>query len=63
MKGGFKNMVTYTLKELEPVLKRKVKTIKDYINYGDLKASIIYGRYLVTEEDLKKFLESKKISY
>ena len=55
-------MVTYTLKELEPVLKRKVKTIKDYINYGELNASIIYGRYLVTEEDLKKFLESKKIS-
>lgn len=53
---------TYSLKDLEEVLKRKVKTIKDYINYGDLEASIINGRYLVTEEDLKKFLESKKIS-
>lgn len=53
-------MKTYTLKELEPILKRKAKTIKDYINYGGLKASFIYGRYLVSEEDLKEFLESKK---
>ena len=56
-------MVTYTLKELEPVLKRKVKTIKDYINYGGLKASIINGRYIITEEDLKEFLDSYKVEY
>ncbi len=54
-------MVTYTLKELEPVLKRKVKTIKDYINFGGLKASIINGRYIITEEDLKEFLDSYKL--
>lgn len=53
-------MTTYTIKELEPILKRKSKTIKEYINYGGLKASKIYGRYIVNEEDLKAFLESKK---
>ena len=55
-------MVTYTLKELEPVLKRKVKTIKDYINFAGLKATKINGRYIVTEENLRDFLESYKIS-
>ena len=52
-------MVVYTIKELEPILKRKAKTIKDYINYGGLKASKICGRYLVSEEDLKNFLDSR----
>ena len=61
MKGGLL-MTLYTIKELEPVLKRKTKTIKDYINYGGLKASNINGRYLISEEDLKLFLESYKIS-
>lgn len=56
-------MIIYTLKELEPILKRKVKTIKDYINYGGLKATRINGRYLVTEEDLKDFLEGYKVKY
>ena len=54
-------MVTYTMKELEPILKRKAKTIKEYINYGGLNATKLNGRYLITEEDLKEFLESKKI--
>lgn len=54
-------MNTYTIKELEPILKRKAKTIKNYINYGNLKASKIYGRYLISEEDLQNFLESKKL--
>ena len=55
-------MTLYTIKELEPVLKRKAKTIKDYIDYGGLNASNINGRYLISEEDLKLFLESCKVS-
>lgn len=55
-------MILYTIKELEPILKRKTKTIKDYINYGGLEATNINGRYLISEEDLKVFLESYKIS-
>lgn len=53
-------MKLYTINELETVLHRKAKTIKDYINYGGLKASNINGRYLISEEDLKAFLESYK---
>ena len=55
-------MKLYTINELETVLHRKAKTIKEYINYGGLKASRICGRYLVSEEDLKRFLEEYKIS-
>lgn len=39
MKGGLiKNMKLYTISELETVLHRKSKTIKEYINYGRLKS-------------------------
>ena len=39
MKGGLiKNMKLYTISELETVLHRKAKTIKEYINYGRLKS-------------------------
>lgn len=62
MKGRFINMKLYTINELETVLHRKAKTIKDYIIYGGLKASNINGRYLISEEDLKEFLENYKIS-
>lgn len=55
-------MKLYTINELETVLHRKAKTIKDYIIYGGLKASNINGRYLISEEDLKAFLEDYKIS-
>lgn len=54
-------MVTYTLKKLESVLKRKVKTIKDYINFAEMKATKINGRYIIIEEDLKDFLDSCKV--
>ena len=38
MKGRFINMKLYTISELETVLHRKAKTIKEYINYGRLKS-------------------------
>ena len=62
MKGRFYVVVVYTINELEKVLHRKYKTIKDYIDYGGLKASNINGRYLITEDSLKEFLENYKIS-
>lgn len=54
-------MEIYTLKELEPVLKRTPKTIKRYIKNGGLNATIINGRYLITEEDVKEFLDFCKV--
>ena len=56
-------MKLYTINELETVLHRKAKTIKDYIIYGGLKASNINGRYLITEDSLKEFLESYRVKY
>ena len=54
-------MQTYTIKELETVLKRKPKTIKKYIKDNVLSASKICGRYIVTEESVREFLEETKI--
>lgn len=53
-------MTLYTISDLETILKRKAKTIKDYINYDGLRASNINGRYLISEDDLKAFLENHK---
>ncbi|MCL2355233.1 MAG: helix-turn-helix domain-containing protein [Oscillospiraceae bacterium] len=50
-------MQTYTLKELQPILKRTPKTIKKYIKDGALDASIINQRYIITEENVKDFLD------
>ena len=47
---------TYTVEELVPILKRKEKTIRNYINEGELKASLLGSGYVVTEEDVKEFL-------
>lgn len=53
-------MKTYTIKELEPILKRKTKTILKYIKDGALSASKICGRYIVTEENIEEFLKEYK---
>ena len=53
-------MKLYTIKELELILKRKSKTIRNYINNEGLQASLICGRYLISENDLEKFIEKNK---
>lgn len=55
-------MKTYTLKELEPILKRKAKTIKDYIKDGELEATKIGKGYIITEENVREFLENYKVT-
>lgn len=55
-------MKTYTIKELEPILKRKPKTITKYIKEGKLPSSKLNGRYWITEEDVKLFLEENRVS-
>ena len=62
MKGRFYIVVVYTINELEKVLHRKYKTIKEYIDYGGLKASNINGRYLISEEDLKVILQKQNVT-
>jgi len=52
---------TYTVEELVPILKRKEKTIRNYINEGELKASLLGSGYVVTEDDVKEFLLNNQV--
>lgn len=49
-------ITTYTVKELIPILKKTEKTICNYINDKELKASWIGNGYVILEEDVKEFL-------
>lgn len=51
-------MKTYTIKELEPILKRKEKTIKSFIKKKILNASFYNNVYVITEKDVEDFLNS-----
>ena len=53
-------MQTYSVKELVPVLKRKEKSIRNYILEKELKASLIGNRYVITEEDLQEFIQKMR---
>lgn len=46
----------YTVKELEPILKKSAQTIKRYIKSGELEAIKVKGCWRVSEAQLKKFL-------
>lgn len=51
-------MKTYTIKELEPILKRKEKTIRSYIKNKYIKASFFNNVYVISEKDVEDFLNS-----
>lgn len=55
-------MKTYTIKELEPILKRKAKTIKKYIEDGVLPATKIGKGYIITEDNILEMLENYKVT-
>ena len=50
------NLNVYTLTELEPILGVTHRTILTYVKTGKLKAVKIGGKYKVSEENLKKFI-------
>lgn len=52
---------TYTVEELVPILKRKEKTIRGYINNRELKASLLGNGFVVTEESVREFLEDNQV--
>lgn len=52
---------TYTVQELVPILKKKEKTIRNYINNQKLKASWLGNSFVVKEDDVKKFLEERYV--
>lgn len=50
----------YTLTELEPVLGVTHRTLLNYVKDGKLKAVKIGGKYKVSEENLKKFINGEE---
>lgn len=53
-------MRTYTIKEVERILKRKEKTIRNYIKEKKLNASFFNNRYVITEKDIENFFNDTK---
>ena len=49
----------YDLKDLSHKLKISIRTLREYVKRGDLKASKIGKAYYVTEPNLLTFVESK----
>ena len=57
-------MKVYDIKEVSEMLKISIRTLQRYVREGKLKGSKIGTHYVITEEDLKSFLEeqSKKVN-
>ena len=54
------NLNVYTLTELEPILGVTHRTLLTYVKTGKLKAVKIGGKYKVSEENLKKFINGEE---
>lgn len=50
---------TFSLKELESILQVSNRTLQSYVKSGRLKATKIGGRWRVTPENLKKFIDGE----
>jgi excisionase family DNA binding protein len=53
------NISLYTLTEIEPILGVTHRTLLTYIKEGKLKGVKIGGKWRVTEENLKKFINGE----
>lgn len=53
-------MKTYTVNEVEEILKVKKRTIRSYIASGKLKAAKIGRGYVVQQSDLEKFISENQ---
>lgn len=51
----------YVLEELEDKLKTSVRAIREFIKAGQLKASKVGKRYIVTETSLQEFLAKRVV--
>lgn len=54
-------MKVYNLKELAELLKMNIRTLQKYVREGKLKASKVGTHYIITEDNLKKFLEAQEV--
>ena len=52
----------YTLTEVEPILGVSHRTLLDYVKKGKIKAVKIGGKWKVTEENLKAFINGEGAS-
>ena len=51
------NFKLYTKKEVAEILGVTERTVWNYIKAGKIKATIIGGKWKITEENLKKYVE------
>jgi len=51
----------YTVRDLSDLMQVSEKAIRRLINGGELKAAKILGKWFVTSENLKLFLDAKTI--
>jgi excisionase family DNA binding protein len=54
-------MKVYDINEVCELLKMNIQTIRIYIREGKLKASKVGRKYIITEENLKEFLEANEV--
>jgi excisionase family DNA binding protein len=54
--AGYKRLKIFTIEEAAETLKTRTSTIKSLIKEGKLSAKKIGGRWILTENDLRKFL-------
>ncbi len=55
--GRIDQMITFTINELEPILRLKPRAIRRLINHGQLQARLVGRQFLVSEALLRQFLE------
>lgn len=53
------NLKIYSLAEIKPILKVTHRTLLSYVNNGRLKAVKIGGKWKVTEDNLRKFINGE----
>lgn len=54
-------MTFYTTKEISCILGLSIKTIQKLIRERQLQAYRVGGRYLVSEETLKEYINNRKV--
>lgn len=56
---GNKDLKIYTLEEVAEMLQVTRRTLYNYLKDGRLKGNKVVGKWIITEEQLKDFIEGK----
>mgnify|MGYP001170996530 FL=1 len=56
---GNKDLKIYTLEEVTEMLQVTRRTLYNYLKDGRLKGNKVIGKWIITEEQLKDFIEGK----